>query len=185
MGMHFVALLCPAWHWRSWGEEGVGSHKPKVSNMHTHILRKFLKEANKATYANKEARKVASSRPKSCDYHFEKGNLIYHDTYFGARDFIGEEIVYENEQPAWGANYFGFILDEKVSEKDVYDFLRRALMYEYDDHIPVRGPTKFSDGAWSYEFTTNGTLENFSGQEQIFLNTNIVYRCIIHGGFIT
>ncbi len=40
-----------------------------------------------------------SSRLKSEDYHFEQGNLIYHDTYFGGKDFIGGEIVYKDEMP--------------------------------------------------------------------------------------
>ena len=152
--------------------------------MNTQILAKFLNEANKATYANKSAPKVAPSRLKSEDYHFEKVGLIYHDTYFGGRDFIGEEIVYQNEKPVWGANYFGFVLDESVGEKDVYDFLRKAFMQEYDDVIPVRGPAKFSDGEWTYQFTANGGLENFTGQEEILLNSKVVYRCLIHGGFI-
>ena len=152
--------------------------------MNTDKLAQFLNAVNKATYANKSAPKVASSRIKSEDYHFEKDNLIYHDTYFGGRDFIGEEIVYENEKPVWGANYFGFVLDENISEKDVYDFLRRAFMQEYDDVIPVRGPAKFSDGGWTYQFTTSGGLENFAGQEEILLDEKVVYRCLIHGGSI-
>ncbi|MBU1178914.1 XRE family transcriptional regulator [Patescibacteria group bacterium] len=144
----------------------------------------FLNEANKSTYANKDAPKVVSSRLESEDYHFEKGNLVYHDTYFGKRDFIGEEIIYKNQQPVWGANYFGFIFDDNVSEKDVYAFLRQALMQEYNDVIPVRGPARFSEGAWSYQFSVSGGLENFSGQEEILLNGKIIYRCLIHGGFV-
>ena len=144
----------------------------------------FLREANKNTYANKTAKKVAPSRLKSEDYHFERGDLMYHDTYFGGRDFIGEEIVYENKKPVWGANYFGFILDDEIGEKEVYNFLRKALMQEYQDGIPVRGPAKFSDGEWTYQFTAKGGLENFVGQEEILLHAKIVYRCLIHGGFI-
>ena len=59
----------------------------------------FLIVANHATWANKNAAKVSSSRLKSEDYHFEQGNLIYHDTYFGGKDFIGGEIVYKDEMP--------------------------------------------------------------------------------------
>jgi hypothetical protein len=87
--------------------------------MNIESLTKFLSAANKATYANKNAPKVTSSRLKSEDYHFEKDGLIYHDTYFGARDFIGAEIIYKDQEPVWGANYFGFVLDENVNEKDV------------------------------------------------------------------
>lgn len=64
--------------------------------MNTDALAKFLDEANKATYANKDAPEVIASCLKSEDYYFEKDDLIYHDTYFGARDFIGEEIVYKD-----------------------------------------------------------------------------------------
>ena len=57
-------------------------------------------------------------------------------------------------------------------------------MQEYNDVIPVRGPAKFSDGEWTYQFTANGGLENFAGQEEILLNQKVVYRCVVHGGFI-
>ncbi len=147
-------------------------------------LAEFLSEANKNTYANKDASQADSSRLKSNDYHFEKDGLIYHDTYFGARDFIGEEIVYEDKKPVWGANYFGFILDDSVQERRVYKFLRQALMQEYDDIIPVRGPKEFSDGKRTYRFSVKGDLSNFSGQEEIILDGKDVYRCYIHGGFI-
>ena len=152
--------------------------------MNIETLTKFLNEANKATYANKTAPKVAPSRLKSEDYHFEKDGLIYHDTYFGGRDFIGEEVIYENEKPAWGANYFGFVIDEKVSEKDVYDFLRKALMQKYDNVIPVRGPSNFSADDKEYRFSADGNLENFSGKEEILFGGKVVYRCLIHGGMI-
>ncbi len=38
---------------------------------------------------------------------------------------------------------YGFILVDEISEKDVYDFLRKGLMRDYDDVIPVRGPKEF------------------------------------------
>lgn len=155
-----------------------------LNNMDISKLTNFLNEANKSTYANADAPKVESSRLRSEDYHFEKDGLVYHDTYFGSRDFMGEEIVYENEKPVWGANYFGFVLDENISEKDVYDFLRQALMQEYDDIIPVRGPKNYSNGNKMYKFTIDGSLENFSGVEEIFFDGKLIYRCYVHGGLI-
>ena len=93
-------------------------------------LANFLNEANKNTYANKDAPKASSSRLKSEDYHFEKDGLIYHDTYFGSRDFMGEEVVYKAYEPVWGLNYYGFILSETTNEKELYGFLRQALVQE-------------------------------------------------------
>ncbi|MBI2623792.1 MAG: hypothetical protein HYW65_04490 [Candidatus Liptonbacteria bacterium] len=57
-------------------------------------------------------------------------------------------------------------------------------MQEYDDVIPVRGPAKFSDNEWIYQFAAKGDLVNFAGQEEILLSGKVVYRCLIHGGFI-
>lgn len=156
----------------------------KDNPIEINLLAKFLNEANKHSYANKEEKKTVPSRLNSEDYHFEKDNLIYHDTYFGTRDFIGEEIVYKNEKPVWGANYFGFIIDDEADEKDIYDFLQKALMQEYDNIIPVRGPKEFLNGNWLYCFSTSGSLENFVGQEEISLKNKIVYICRISGGFI-
>lgn len=152
--------------------------------MNIEKLTQFLNEANKSTYANKDAPKVASSRLRSEDYHFEKNGLIYHDTYFGGRDFIGEEIVYENGTPVWGANYFGCVLDENINEKEVYDFLRKALIQEYGDVIPVRGPSSFSVDNKEYRFSANDDLENFFGKEEILFDGKVVYRCSVHGGMI-
>lgn len=91
---------------------------------------------------------------------------------------------HKNQKPVWGANYFGFILDDNVSEKDVYDFLQQALMQDYDDVIPVRGPSNFSANDKEYRFSANGDLKNLSGKEEISLGGKVVYRCFVHGGFI-
>ncbi|MFH1325179.1 MAG: DUF5680 domain-containing protein [archaeon] len=153
-------------------------------NISVKELKNFLDKANKNTYANKNAKKSEPTRLKSEDYQFEEDNLIYHDTYFGARDFIGEEIVYKDKIPVWGANYFGFIIDSSVSEKEVYDFLRKALIQNHESEISVRGPEEFSEGDWIYRFSVKGSLANFSGSEEILVNRKVVYRCFVHGGFV-
>ena len=68
----------------------------------TDELVQFLGEANVNTYANKNATKATASRLASVDYHFEKGDLIFHDTYFGVRDFIGSEVIYKDRKPVLG-----------------------------------------------------------------------------------
>ena len=41
--------------------------------------------------------------------------MIYHDTYFGGTNFMGEEVVYEDsDAPIWGMNYYGVTLDESL-----------------------------------------------------------------------
>jgi len=147
-------------------------------------LENFLREANKQTYANEIAPKAPSTRLKSVDYHFEKEDLAYHDTYFGPRDFIGSEIVYKENIPVWGMNYYGYILKSELPEKDVYDFLRQALIQRYTNVIPVRGPARYAINSWQYANATDGTLDRFSGTEIITLDGEEVYKCWYHGGLI-
>ncbi len=82
-------------------------------------LKEFLIEAKKQTYANASAEKISSSRLNSKDYEYKKGNMIYHDTYFGGTNFIGEEAVYIDNKIYWAMNYYGITLDETLGEEDL------------------------------------------------------------------
>lgn len=147
-------------------------------------LDNFLREANLSTYANEDVKKAASLRPGSKDYHFERDDLAYHDTYFGSTNFIGEEIVYKDGLPVWGMNYYGFALNDDISENLFDAILRPALMSGSGDNIPVRGPKEFINSEWKYTFNTDGDLKNFTGLEEISRNNEVVCRLWCHGGFI-
>ena len=110
---------------------------------------------------------MGASRLGSEDYHFERGDLIFHDTYFGVRDFIGSEIIYKNRKPVWGMNYYGVIVSEQIDEKTLYGFLRDALMQECGDLIPIRGPHVFRANEWSYTNAPDGEISRFTGSEEI------------------
>ena len=128
--------------------------------------------------------KASPLRPGSSDYHFEKGGLIYHDTYFGAIKFIGEEIVYKSDKPAWGMNYYGFTLNNEISE-GLFDSnsssspdvrFRRQYTSSWTERICKR--------RLKYTFNTEGDLANFTGVEEISKNGKVVCRLYCHGGFI-
>jgi len=57
-------------------------------------------------------------------------------------------------------------------------------MQEYDNVIPVRGPSHFFANDKEYCFVADGGLESFSGKEEISFGGKIVYHCLIYGGFI-
>ena len=63
---------------------------------------------------------MSALRPSSQDYHFEQGDLVYHDTYFGGHDFIGEEIFYQAGVLVWGMNYYRYTLDPDISTEETY-----------------------------------------------------------------
>jgi len=157
---------------------------PNFADLPIDVLDAFLRATRTHAYANENAERAPSLRPKSKDYHFDQGDLGYHDTYFGGTKFIGEEIVYKNGGPAWGMNYYGFTLDDAINES-LYDaILRPALMAGSGNTIPVRGPETFVQGDYKYTFSASGTLANFTGVEEIFKKNRIVCRLYCHGGFI-
>ena len=151
----------------------------------------FLINAKKSTYANSNIKKVESSRVGSSDYHYEEiidnKKYIYHDTYFGGTKFMGEEVVYcDDNKPVWGMNYYGVTLDDTLGEEAMDKALRPALMRvgEDEDIIPVRGIAKFENNGYIYTFKTTGTIEKFDGIEQIYKANNLIYELHCSGGMI-
>ena len=149
-------------------------------------LKEFLIKAKKQTYANENIEKQKSSRNGSHDYEYSSNNFTYHDTYFGGINFMGEEVVYEeNDTPIWGMNYYGITLDQTLSEEAVDKALRPALMQVgSDDTIPVRGPQEYINGDYKYIFNVSGNLDYFEGEETIYKNGKKVYILKCHGGVI-
>ncbi len=147
-------------------------------------LTKFLKVAKKNTYASETAKKSPSQRPGSNDYEYVEGNLTYHDTYFGGRGFIGEEVVYENGIPQWAMNYNGYVVDPSVVEVEIDKSLRAALKQDSVDMIPVRGPKSFKAENYEYKNAITGGLDRFEGREEIFKDGALIYYAIFHGGLI-
>lgn len=155
------------------------------------ILYQFLIEAKKQTYANANVEKMKPSRLGSSDYHYEaeydKEKLIYHDTYFGGTKFMGEEVVYwGSDIPKWGMNYYGVTVDETLSEEAMDKALRPALMRVGEDPsvLPVRGSSKFEQDGYMYTFTSEGTIDNFEGIEEIYKDGKLIYQLRCHGGII-
>ena len=145
----------------------------------------FIISAKKATYADGKAEKIKSTREGSFDYEYIENNMKYHDTYFGGTNFMGEEIVYIDENPVWGMNYYGITLDKTLSEDAIDKALRPALSkVGEDDILPVRGPKEYKNNDYTYSFIVNGDLEYFDGIETIYKNNNKIYELKCHGGLI-
>ena len=150
------------------------------------MIEDFLIEAKKQTYANENVSKTASSRLNSNDYEYKKDNMIYHDTFFGGTNFIGEEVVYIDNKTYWAMNYYGTTLDENLSEEAIDKALRPALMKVGEDKnvIPVRGPKEFINGEYRYTFEINGDINFFNGIETIYKNNVKIYELRCTGGLI-
>lgn len=149
-------------------------------------IENFLIEAKKQTYANENVERVLSARKNSKDYEYKRDNMVYHDTYFGGTNFIGEEVVYVDDKTYWAMNYYGVTLDETLGEEAMDNALRPALMNVGVDKdvIPVRGPKEMINGEYKYSFEVVGDINYFSGVEIIYKNDKKIYELKCHGGLV-
>lgn len=149
-------------------------------------VEEFLVEAKTQTYANANAPKITNSRLGSKDYEYQKDNMIYHDTYFGGTNFIGEEAVYVDNEIYWAMNYHGVTLDDALNEEVMDIVLRPALMMvgQDDGIIPVRGPREFINGNYKYCFEVDGNFDCFYGVERVFVGNKKIYELRCSGGLI-
>ena len=76
--------------------------------------------------------------------------------------------------------------DMNLSEETIDKVLRPALMQVGNDKdvLPVRGPKKFENEGYVYTFSSEGTIENFIGIEEIYKDNKLIYRLECHGGYI-
>src|SRR5262249_45363306 len=72
-------------------------------------LEGFIVRAKQATYVG-GGKKLLPYHLGYQDLQYEAGDWIYHDSYLGESNFIGQELVYYRREPVWGMNYFGYIL---------------------------------------------------------------------------
>lgn len=154
----------------------------KIMNCTELYLKGFLVRAKRNTYAGDGALST-SSRPNSKDLHYREGDLLYIDSYFGSYDFIGEEVVFENQKPIWGMNYYGKMLVDEIPSGFI-TCLKSALKQVTAEN-PFRGPNLFEKDKFIYKCFWNGDISWFSGNEVIYFNGVEIYRLSFQGGFIS
>ncbi|MCG8451891.1 MAG: DUF5680 domain-containing protein [Spirochaetales bacterium] len=141
-------------------------------------LIQFLCHAKRNTYAA-QRNSVESIRKKSIDYFFQEGKFSYSDSYFGGRQFSGQEIVYENQNPLWSMNYYGRVLGKNFSG----DFLKESLL-QVSPTMPYRGPSTYHQGDYSYLCLVKGDFLCFEGHEEVFSHHEKIYEGRFHGGLL-
>jgi len=142
-------------------------------------LADFLVEAKVNTYAAQKG-KVGSSSKGSHDLAFGKGGYFYVDSYFGEKDFSGEEIVYLEDRPIWSMNYYGKMLRDNVPDGFI-EALRGALLKVRKEE-PYRGCRYYARNRYEYFCTAEGAIGFFHGCETVEYGKKEVYRLYFHGG---
>lgn len=121
-----------------------------------------------------------SSRPMSKDSTFRKYGFYYLDSSLGNKNFIGEEVVWANENVYWGMNYKGG-LTVKDTPLGFKPFLKEVLL-NVSEESPFRGPKKYEKSDFTYSCTWDGTIDDFSGFETIEHKGIEVYKLHFQGG---
>jgi hypothetical protein len=114
---------------------------------------------------------------------FEQDGYVYMQRYFGTYPCVGGEVVFYEDRPIWAMNYYGEMIDRKISFKEVYDFLGNAFAQVFDQ-FTCRGPRLYAAGRFVYVNHMDGGLERFKGKETVTLNGEKVFRLDYHGGLI-
>jgi len=145
-------------------------------------LLEFIIEAKKNTYASSRITDKLN-KDGSKELIFEKNSLTYVDRYYGYNPFSGQEVIFKDQKAIWSMNYYGLINDHLVSEKEVYSFLKKALL-NVEKRFPLRGPNIFREEDFEYFSDTSGFIEEFNGKERIDYKGKTVYVGFYHGGIL-
>lgn len=153
-------------------------------------LCEFLVEAKKSTYAAGSSRPETSEKDFSTTLTFRDWNREYHDNYFGWEPYGGREVVFFKGQPVYIMTYYWAVNDSISDLKMIYAFLQEALRLIPLDK-PFRGPKEYKKDqpAWrqsgiAYINDFVWEIDNFSGEEKIFLDWKEVYSAKYMGGLV-
>lgn len=146
-------------------------------------LCQFLVDAKKSTYAAGDTAEKVINDDNSTTMIFEQGDWRYHDNYFGGEPYGGREVVFFKGKPVYIMTYYGNV-DESISDfNKVYGILMNALKLIPEDK-PYRGPKEYDEDKLSYKNSFIGEVDDFSGEEIIEEDGNVIYRAKYMGGLV-
>jgi len=142
-------------------------------------LKKFVAEARRNTYAGEGESIKNSLLNGSHQLEYRKDKYFYRDIFFaGKKNFIGQEVIYLNDNPIWSMVYSGSAEPEEITP-----FLKRSLS-ALSEKCRFGEKCELKENNLLYKDDGQGTLERFGGKEQIFEQEKEVYRLDYHGGLV-
>jgi len=146
-------------------------------------LNAFIVRAKAVTYVG-GGQPVPACRHGSHDLKFADDDWSYLDSYFGGRDFIGEEVVYYQGKPVWAMNYYGRILRPAlINPAQAGQVIKAGLSKMYTEGRFLGGFEHDHEG-FIYTDTSEGQVTSFRGRESISRSGETVYELFYHGGLI-
>jgi hypothetical protein len=146
-------------------------------------LEAFIVEAKSATYVG-SGKPASSSRRGSHDIAHQRGTWRYLDSYFGGTDFLGQEVVWTNDDPVWVMNYYGRILDPAMIDGSRAGAVIKESLSTLYRQGRFLGEFEHAVGQYRYVDSSTTSVENFRGVERIYCGDREVYRLDYHGGLV-
>jgi hypothetical protein len=151
--------------------------------MDNQSLHDFIIRAKAASYVG-GGQHAPACRPGSHDLKFEDGDWAYLDSYFGGRDFIGEEVVYYQGKPVWAMNYYGHILRaDLITPAQAGQVIKASLSKMYFEGRFLGG-FEYRHEGFIYNDTSEGSVTALRGREYITRHGETAYELFYHGGLI-
>jgi hypothetical protein len=151
--------------------------------MDNQSLHDFIVRAKAATYVG-DGQPAPACRPGSHDLKFEDRDWGYLDSYYGGRDFIGEEAVYYQGKPVWAMNYYGQILRaDLITPAQAGQVIKASLTKMYSEGRFLGGFENRHEG-FIYLDSSEGSVSSFRGHETISRRGETAYELSYHGGLI-
>lgn len=146
-------------------------------------LEQFIVQAKRNTYVG-GAKRLIPYRLASKDIQFASGDWIYHDSYLGESDFIGQEVVYFQKNPVWAMNYFGYITKPDQMDAHTAGLLIKSSLSKMYEEGRFLGAFAHSENNLRYVDTNEGNVTLFHGKEYIYRDDEVVYELLYHGGLL-
>ena len=143
----------------------------------------FLLKANKAGFADPDA-EIKDQPDGAHEIVFKKDKWLFIDYWFGGDPFSGQESITYDGKAIWAMQYRGRVGEGFESRADeVFSALKRALV-ECSADEPVRGPRFMEFDEWRYENNWTADLTEFTGEEKLFYDGELVHVCSYMGGLV-
>jgi hypothetical protein len=147
-------------------------------------LASFLFNANQVGYSTGDYSNWIKEKDGSTSIVHQEKDWEMHDNFFGGEPFGGRLVVFYKKNPVWMMVYYGYILDNnKLPIEKVYKFLQKSLV-KTPKNFPIRGPKKFIENEFIYKNSWQGKINQFTGEERIFVNNEEIYQANYLGGLI-
>lgn len=147
-------------------------------------LEAFLIRAKALTYAS-DGHLAAPSRKGAIDRIFQQGSFVYRDSLFDGQMAIGQEMVWFEDLPIWGENYYGQIHRPDVISPEMLDQILRRSMENMYHELRFLGAYRHEYEGYVYLDTNTGDMNQFQGLQEITKDGKQVFTMYYHGGSIT